>query len=93
MGVKYSSIRSILRGGNTPATGQSIRFFSRDAYRVMTPDGSATREGESLFPDNLGVNEADHQAALTFGLARPPPGLGTRPVPACIEPIIFTGFA
>jgi hypothetical protein len=65
MDGKYSSLRSILRDRNTPATGQSVRFFSRDAYRVMTPEGSATSEqGESPLPDNLRVNEANPQAAL-----------------------------
>ncbi len=66
MDGKYGSIRSILRDRNTPATGQSVRFFSRDAFRVMTPDGSATSEqGESPLPDNLRVNEANPQAALS----------------------------
>jgi hypothetical protein len=63
---RHGSIRSILRDRNTPATGQSVRFFSRDAYRVMTPDGSATSEQtESPLPDNLRVNEANPQAALS----------------------------
>jgi hypothetical protein len=44
MDGRYGSLRSILRDRNTPATGQSVRFFSRDAYRVMTPEGSATSE-------------------------------------------------
>ncbi|KAF8583400.1 hypothetical protein K439DRAFT_1412137 [Ramaria rubella] len=35
-----SSIRSILRDRNTPGTGQSVRFFSRDAYHVISPDVS-----------------------------------------------------
>ena len=63
---KYGSLRSILRDRNTPATGQSVRFFSRDAYKVLTPDGSATSEqAESPLPDNLRVNEANPQAALS----------------------------
>ncbi|KAI9449007.1 hypothetical protein BJY52DRAFT_292646 [Lactarius psammicola] len=66
MDGRYGSLRSILRDRNTPATGQSVRFFSRDAFRVMTPDGSATSEqGESPLPDNLRVNEANPQAALS----------------------------
>ncbi|KAH9068092.1 hypothetical protein EDB83DRAFT_684060 [Lactarius deliciosus] len=66
MDGKYGSLRSILRDRNTPATGQSVRFFARDAFRVMTPDGSATSEqGESSLPDNLRVNEANPQAALS----------------------------
>lgn len=49
----YGSLRSILRDRNTPATGQSVRFFSRDAFRVMTPEGSATSEQEEPpLPEN-----------------------------------------
>jgi hypothetical protein len=62
----YGSLRSILRDRNTPATGQSVRFFSRDAYRVMTPDGSATSEqDESPLPDNLRLDEANPHAELS----------------------------
>ncbi|KAH9887362.1 hypothetical protein C8Q73DRAFT_261994 [Cubamyces lactineus] len=38
---KFNSLRSILRDPNTPATGQSVRFFSRDAYKIISPDVSA----------------------------------------------------
>ncbi|KAI0765470.1 hypothetical protein C8Q74DRAFT_1205632 [Fomes fomentarius] len=38
---RFNSLRSILRDGHTPATGQSVRFFSRDAYKIITPDVSA----------------------------------------------------
>ncbi|KAF8515720.1 hypothetical protein BU17DRAFT_51472 [Hysterangium stoloniferum] len=38
------SIRSILRDRNTPGTGRSVRFFSRDVYRVISPDGSMDPE-------------------------------------------------
>ena len=62
----YGSLRSILRDRNTPATGQSVRFFSRDAYRVMTPDGSATSEqDESPLPDNLRLDEGNPHAELS----------------------------
>ena len=44
MDGRYGSLRSILRDRNTPATGQSVRFFSRDAFRVMTPESSTTSE-------------------------------------------------
>ncbi|EED84378.1 predicted protein [Postia placenta Mad-698-R] len=40
--AKFSSLRSILRDSNTPASGRSVRFFSRDAYKTITPDVSAT---------------------------------------------------
>lgn len=63
---RFSSLRSILRDRNTPATGQSVRFFSRDAYRVMTPEGSATSEqGDSPLPENLHLNDANPQAELS----------------------------
>jgi hypothetical protein len=66
MDGRYGSVRSILRDGNTPATGQSVRFFSRDAYRVMTPEGSATSEvDESPLPNDLHLNEANPQAELS----------------------------
>ena len=38
---QYNSLRSILREKNTPGTGQSVRFFSRDAYKVITLNSSA----------------------------------------------------
>src|SRR5712691_9264521 len=63
---RFSSLRSILRDRNTPATGQSVRFFSRDAYRVMTPEGSATSEQDnSPLPENLHLNDANPQAELS----------------------------
>ncbi|KAG7447351.1 uncharacterized protein BT62DRAFT_948399 [Guyanagaster necrorhizus] len=37
---RYGSVRSILREPNTPGTGQNVRFFSRDAYKVISPDQS-----------------------------------------------------
>ena len=37
---RFNSVRSILRDPNTPGTGQNVRFFSRDAYKVLTPDQS-----------------------------------------------------
>ena len=40
-GGRYNSLRSILREKNTPGTGQSVRFFSRDAYKVITPNNSS----------------------------------------------------
>lgn len=36
----FGSIRSILRDQKTPSSGQNVRFFSRDAYRVISPDSS-----------------------------------------------------
>jgi predicted nucleic acid-binding Zn-ribbon protein len=44
--VRFSSVRSILKPNNTPGTGQSVRFFSRDAYRVISPTQSSASEFE-----------------------------------------------
>ncbi|VDC00888.1 unnamed protein product [Peniophora sp. CBMAI 1063] len=43
---RFGSIRSILKDKNTPATGQSVRFFSRDAYKTISPDVSAASTSE-----------------------------------------------
>ncbi|KAI0747217.1 hypothetical protein C8Q80DRAFT_1271994 [Daedaleopsis nitida] len=53
---RFNSIRSILRDGNTPATGQSVRFFSRDAYKVLTPDVSnSSAPGSEPSPASFGA--------------------------------------
>lgn len=39
-----ASMRSILRDPKTPGTGQNVRFFSRDAYKVISPDQSMESE-------------------------------------------------
>jgi hypothetical protein len=36
-----NSVRSILRDKNTPGTGQNVRFFSKNQFKVITPDNSA----------------------------------------------------
>ena len=38
--ANFNSVRSILRDPHTPGTGQSVRFFSREAFKVITPDQS-----------------------------------------------------
>ena len=38
----HSSVRSILRDRHTPGTGQSVRFFSRNEFKVITPDHSVS---------------------------------------------------
>ncbi len=42
--IGHSSVRSILRDRNTPGRGQSVRFFSRNEFKVITPDHSLTTE-------------------------------------------------
>ncbi|KAF8797581.1 hypothetical protein BYT27DRAFT_7228940 [Phlegmacium glaucopus] len=38
--ANYNSVRSILRDPKTPGTGQNVRFFSREAFKIITPDQS-----------------------------------------------------
>lgn len=51
------SVRSILKDRKTPGTGQNVRFFSRDAYRVISPetsvDNSTTDPPPSTFQQRL----------------------------------------
>ncbi|KAG1731384.1 hypothetical protein EDB19DRAFT_1334961 [Suillus lakei] len=49
------SVRSILRDPKTPGTGQNVRFFSRDAYKVISPDasGSTSEPSPITFADRL----------------------------------------
>ncbi|CAK5271161.1 unnamed protein product [Mycena citricolor] len=46
---KSGSVRSILREKNTPGTGQNVRFFSRDAYRVLSPEQSMESDSNQDF--------------------------------------------
>ncbi|KAG9217924.1 hypothetical protein CCMSSC00406_0008565 [Pleurotus cornucopiae] len=48
--TKLGSVRSILRGPNTPGTGQNVRFFSRDAYKVLSPENSVDSEASHPAP-------------------------------------------
>ncbi|KIP06376.1 hypothetical protein PHLGIDRAFT_90915 [Phlebiopsis gigantea 11061_1 CR5-6] len=41
---RFGSLRSILKPKDAPGTGQSVRFFSRDAYRVLTPEQTSASE-------------------------------------------------
>ncbi|EPQ55818.1 hypothetical protein GLOTRDRAFT_93366 [Gloeophyllum trabeum ATCC 11539] len=64
---KFGSLRSILRDRNTPATGQSVRFFSRDAYKVITPDTSVASEPEpNSFHDRLQQAAPNEPAGSTL---------------------------
>ena len=42
--ANFNSVRSILRDPHTPGTGQSVRFFSREAFKIITPDQSMTSD-------------------------------------------------
>ncbi|KAF8622280.1 hypothetical protein AX15_007147 [Amanita polypyramis BW_CC] len=47
---RLGSVRSILRHPNTPGTGQNVRFFSRDAYRSISPDSSLEPDYQPITP-------------------------------------------
>ncbi|KAG5353057.1 hypothetical protein C0989_010864 [Termitomyces sp. Mn162] len=51
--LKFGSVRSILRDPKTPGSGQNVRFFSRDAYKVISPDQSTETEFQSIIPSLL----------------------------------------
>ena len=63
---RHGSLRSILRDRNTPATGQSVRFFSRDNYKVMTPESSATSgHDDSPVSESLRRKETNPEVELS----------------------------
>lgn len=49
---RYGSVRSILREPNTPGTGQSVRFFSRDAYKTISPNQSMDSDSMPISPQS-----------------------------------------
>ncbi|KAJ6618271.1 hypothetical protein B0H10DRAFT_1947664 [Mycena sp. CBHHK59/15] len=55
--AKSVSFRPILRDHNTPGTGKNVRFFSRDAYGVVSPEYSL---------------EAEYQSVITLPAPAPP---------------------
>ncbi|KAF8901009.1 hypothetical protein CPB84DRAFT_994909 [Gymnopilus junonius] len=56
-GDRFNSKRSILRGPNTPGTGQNVRFFPRDDFKVITPDQSLSTEVVDKPPPPLPKDE------------------------------------
>ncbi|TFK48321.1 hypothetical protein OE88DRAFT_574485 [Heliocybe sulcata] len=60
---RYGSIRPILRDRNAPGTGQSVRFFSRDSYKVITPDTSTLSEIDRTSVYNLLQQASEDGAA------------------------------
>ncbi|KIM41775.1 hypothetical protein M413DRAFT_137841 [Hebeloma cylindrosporum] len=62
---KFNSKRSILRDPNTPGTGQNVRFFARESYKVITPDQSLSTELQNKPQPPLPLEESpflDHLA-------------------------------
>lgn len=64
-----------MREKNTPGTGQSVRFFSRDAYKVITPTSSAQSselDDPSFFTrlQQAGKNSASSRSEIARPSAR-----------------------
>ncbi|KAJ6463408.1 hypothetical protein C8R45DRAFT_911574 [Mycena sanguinolenta] len=70
--AKSGSVRSILRDRNTPGTGQNVRFFSRDAYKVLSPDQSVDTEYQSMatHPNNTPAQAAPPEESFLDRLQR-----------------------
>ncbi|KAJ3552188.1 hypothetical protein NM688_g4284 [Phlebia brevispora] len=79
---KFGSLRSILKPGNTPGTGQSVRFFSRDAYRVISPEQSSSElEDPGLLSRLQRAAPARPSAQQLFATPPPPPPKDSEPSP------------
>ncbi|KAG6816044.1 hypothetical protein H0H87_009005 [Tephrocybe sp. NHM501043] len=88
--VHFGSVRSILRDPKTPGTGQNVRFFSRDAYKVISPDQSM--EAQSVETDFQSVPQS-FDGPSSASSQRPsdkfpasPPFSGTFPVTRASSP-------
>ncbi len=82
---RFGSLRSILRDAQTPGTGQSVRFFSRDAYKVITPDVSnASGSGSEPSPSSFG---ARYKAGSSTPLRPPLQDVFSPPPPSSIKPL------
>ena len=87
-------MRSILRDGNTPATGQSVRFFSRDAYKVITPDiSNASASGSEPEPSSFGSRIKAHSSTpvrpTLQDVFSPPLSSNLKPLPQLNDSNIF----
>src|SRR6266550_3961646 len=65
--LRHGSVRSILRDPNTPGTGQNVRFFSRDAYKTISPDTSQEPDYQSLSPVLPDSSDVCNEAVLNHG--------------------------
>ncbi|KAH9947994.1 hypothetical protein B0H21DRAFT_778115 [Amylocystis lapponica] len=76
--TRFGSLRSILRDRHTPATGQSVRFFSRDAYKLISPDTSnvSTEPDEMSFAARLQRSTPMRPRMSAQGLFSTPAGDG-----------------
>lgn len=70
---RFGSLRSILKPKDTPGTGQSVRFFSRDAYRVISPEQSSASEMDDASLFNRLQRSAPSRPALKQVFSAPPP--------------------
>lgn len=89
---RFGSLRSILKPNNTPGTGQSVRFFSRDAYRVLTPEQSSASELEdtSLMNRVPRISSSSRPSLQNvFTAPPPPPPKDSSPLPPDMDSMIL----
>ena len=91
---RFNSLRSILRDGQTPGTGQSVRFFSRDAYKVITPDvsnasGSGSEPSPASFGARFKAGSSTPSRPPLQDVFSPPPPSSIKPLPPPEDTNIF----
>ncbi|RDX44717.1 hypothetical protein OH76DRAFT_1045806 [Lentinus brumalis] len=91
---RFGSVRSILRDGNTPATGQSVRFFSRDAYKTITPDisntsGTGSEPSPASFAVRMKVTSSTPIRPTVQDVFSPTQSSNLRPLPPPDDSNIF----
>ncbi len=69
---RFGSLRSILKPGSTPGASKNVRFFSRDAYRVMSPDQSSAEIEEPSLLNRLQRAAPSRPTAQQLFLTPPP---------------------
>ncbi|KXN85921.1 hypothetical protein AN958_10682 [Leucoagaricus sp. SymC.cos] len=83
---KTNSVRSILRDPNTPGTGQNVRFFSHDVYKVISPEESTEENflsppsqvrvpDPTSFTDWIGPNHSSSPITRSPPRSKPRPSL------------------
>ena len=74
--TNFNSVRPILRDPHTPGTGQSVRFFSREASKVITPDQSTVSDldhkSHPTIPEEPSVSLENSDQSDLPGSSTPP---------------------
>ncbi|THH33286.1 hypothetical protein EUX98_g934 [Antrodiella citrinella] len=70
---RFGSLRSILKPNHTPGTGASVRFFSRDAYKTLSPDNSNNSNTSEQDPSIFNrLTKAAHTRPSALEVFSPP---------------------